>query len=201
LTNLKNKFKVIKKSTNGIGRAKKECFLGFKIKPEFYTFQQYINSNDKIEKFLYEKCERSPFYEISHINLYNEFEKFNKTLNTNYVYSSVEKIILENYFDVTFLRSKIGKVIDDKDERVYGWRGVILKEYKQDFNYKILPNKINSKIVKQVNVQGELIKIFNSQREAAAYLNITPGALNTSMKKHRLIKDKDDIQSYFNYDI
>jgi prophage antirepressor-like protein len=200
LTNLKTHFKVIKKSTNGIGRAKKECLQGFKIKPEFYTFKQYINSTNIIEQFLYEKCERAPFYEISHINLYNEFEKYSKILNKDYIWSSVEKEILDNYFDVTFLRSKIGAVVKGKDNRVYGWRGITLKESKQDFNYKILPNKINSKIVKQVNLQGELIKTFNSQREAAAYLKITPGALNTSMKKHKLIKDGNLI-CYFNYDI
>jgi phage anti-repressor protein len=201
LTNLKKEYKIIKMNTNGIGRAKKECFQGFKIKPEFYTFEHFLNSNNNIENFLYEKCDRSPFNELSHTNLYNEFEKFNKDLDKNYIFTSVEKEILDNYFDITFLRSKIGSVVKDKDNRVYGWRGVTLKECKQDFNYKILPNKLNSKIVQQINIKNELIRTFNSQREAALHLKMTPGGLNTAMKKHRLIKDSNDgIHYYFNYE-
>jgi phage anti-repressor protein len=202
LTNLKNKFNIIKMNTNGIGRAKKECFRGLKIKEEFYTFENFVNSNNKIENFLYNKCDRSPFYEISHLNLYNEFEKFQKKIDKDYMFTSVEKELLDNYFDITFLRSKIGSVVKDKDNRIYGWRGVTLKECKQDFNYKILPNKVNGKIVKQINIKGELIRTFNSQREAAIYLKMTPGGLNTAMKKHRLIKDSSDgINYYFNYDV
>ena len=202
LVNLKNEFKIIKMNTNGIGRAKKECFQGFKIKDEFYTFEHFLNSNNKIEKFLYEKCDRSPFNEISHTNLYYEFEKFNKDLDKNFVFSTIEKEILDNYFDIIFLRSKIGYVVEGKDRRVYGWRGVTLKECKQDFNYKILPNKLNSKIVKQINIKGELVKTFNSQREAALYLKMSPGGLNTAMKKHKLIKDTNDgVNYYFNYDL
>ena len=201
LTNLKKEYEIIKMNTNGIGRAKKECFQGFKIKAEFYTFEHFLNSNNKIENFLYDKCDRSPFNEINHVNLYNEFEKFNKDLDKNYTFTSVEKEILDNYFDITFLRSKIGSVVKDKDNRVYGWRGVTLKECKRDFNYKILPNKLNSKIVQQINIKNELIRTFNSQREAALYLKMTPGGLNTAMKKHRLIKDSNDgIDYYFNYE-
>jgi phage anti-repressor protein len=202
LINLKKQYEIIKMNTNGIGRAKKECFQGFKIKAEFYTFEHFLNSNNKIENFLYEKCDRLPFNEISHTNLYNEFEKFNKDLDKNYIFTSVEKEILDNYFDITFLRSKIGSVVKDKDNRVYGWRGVTLKEYKQDFNYKILPNRLNSKIVKQINIKGELVRTFNSQREAALYLKMSPGGLNTAMKKHKLIKDTNDgVNYYFNYDL
>ena len=159
--------------------------------------QYIINSNNKIEKFLYEKCERSPFYETVHTDLYNHFEKFNEN-----PWSSVEKELLDNYFDVTFLRCKIGTVVNSKDNRIYGWRGITLKECIKDFNYKILPNKVNSKKVKQINIQNELIATFNSQREAAVYLKITAGALNASMKKGKLVRDVNtNTDYYFNYDV
>ena len=208
LKELKSKFIIIKVNTNANFRCKKECFKGLGLKDnlkEFIFPDNIIQNKDDILNFLNNKCERNVFNDISHIDLYNEYIKYQKSINNTYEWTPLEKEILDNFFDIVFFRSKIGQVQKDVngiliDNRIYGWKGITLKELKQNYNYKILPNRLNSKKINQNDINNNIIQTFNSQRDAATYLKITPGALNTNMKKHTSIKDPiTNNDTYFNY--
>ena len=192
LEKLSKDFSIIKKNIDqNKTRSKKEHFVGFKLKKIMYKFKNNNDNDNIIENFLYEKCDKNPFYQINHTDIYIEYEKFTKN------FSSAEKEKLDNYLDVNFIRKKVGTVIDKKDNRIYGWAGLNLKTNK----IVVKKNTINAKKIKQINSTGTIIlNTFNTQKDAAKYLSISAGALSTNMKKGILINDPiSKEQTYFRF--
>jgi hypothetical protein len=72
-----------------------------------------------------------------------------------------------------------------------------LKSNIKNIDYRVLPNKLNSKKVLQYNLNNELIQTFNSQREVALYLKISSGAVNTNIKKNKLMIDPNTCLKYY----
>ena len=196
------RFTVVKNKLDNLCRTKKECFQGIKFKESLYNFENSLQEEYNLNIFLFEKCKKGPFYQIAHNELYYEYEKFNKELNAEYTFTTLEKTKLDNHFNITFLRSKVGTVVGKKDNRIYGWKGVSLTLNIKYTDYKVLPNKLNSKKVLQYSTDNVLLKTFNSQREVAMYLNMSTSAVNTNMKKCKLINDPNiNTKCYFKYDI
>jgi prophage antirepressor-like protein len=196
------KFTIIKHKLENMHRIKKECFQGLKFKNSIYNFNQNNEDNedneDRLDVFLFEKCKKGPFFQIAHNELYYEYEKYMIEIYPEYIFTTLEQTKLDNYCNITFLRTKVGTVVNKKDNRIYGWRGVSLKSNIKNIDYKVLPNKLNSKKVFQYNLENILIKTFDSQRDVAFHLKISPGAVNTNIKKNKLMIDPlTGLQYYF----
>jgi len=188
-----------------MARSKKKCFIGFKLKDQMYNFDlNFHQSVNKIENFLYDSCKKSPLLKISHNDLYLSFEKYNKQKDEKYIFTTVEKELLDNYFDCNFLRSKVGSVINKKDGRIYGWAGIGLKENKKEISYKIITKTTNknAKKVLQKDSDGNILNEFYSLTTAASYLKLHSATLSNHIKSKKMIKDDSkNLETYFTYSL
>jgi phage anti-repressor protein len=171
---LKTRFTSVKKKVTNAFIAKKDFFIGIKLKSEFYEF---INGDSIIEKFLFEKCKRSPNYQISKSELLGE-------LNSD---SDIIKNKILNYFDINFTRTRIGDVIDKKDLRQRGYLGVALKTSNNPENIpKVSKILGNPKKVYQIEVSTKkVLREFDSQIRAAEFMNVSASVMYYIMKTGR----------------
>lgn len=168
----KTRFTSIKKKLTNAFKSKKEFFVGIKIKSEFYEF---INGESIIEKFLFEKCKRSPNYQISKTELFDELKSE----------SDIIKNKILNYFDINFTRTRIGDVVNKKDLRQRGYLGVALKTNNNPENI-IKKMSGHPKKVYQIEVSTKkVIREFDSQTLAAEFMNVSPSVMYLIMKTGR----------------
>ena len=181
---LKPNFNTIKKKEINTYKPKKEFFIGIKLKSKFYEF---VNGDSIIENFLFEKCNRGPTLRITKKDLLDNFEDFEN--------SDIVKKNIINYFDIYFLRDKMGDTTPNKDLRQPGYLGVELKITVK----KIRKNKVNSKKVYQIQVSTKkVLREFESQRDAAKFMNVSPSLMYINIKTK---KQKDDCIFSFTKDI
>lgn len=154
--------------------SKKDFFVGIKVKSKFYEFE---NGESIVEKFLFEKCKRSPNYQISKSELLGE-------LNSD---SDIIKNKILNYFDINFTRTRIGDIIDKKDLRQRGYLGVALNTSNNPENIpKVSKILGNPKKVYQIEVSTKkVVREFDSQRLAAEFMNVSPAVMYVIMKTGR----------------
>ena len=176
---LKIRFTSIKKKLTNAFKSKKDFFVGLKIKSEFYEF---VNGESIIEKFLFEKCKRSPNYQITRNDLLDEL-KNNPSQDFN-LDSDVIKNKIINYFDINFTRIKIGNVTDKKDLRRFGYLGVALNTNNNPENIPEISKMLGNPVkVYQIEVSTKkVIREFDSQRLAAEFMNISPSLMYINMK-------------------
>ena len=163
-------------------------FRGILIKKSFYEFDKPDSNNKIIERFLYERCIKSPNYRISMQEVFTDFQEFYKNIKeTNNTVTHIMQEKIKNYLYVYFIRLRSGESNLEKDTRLNGWFGFTLKNKDNPehiLNYK--PK--NAKHVEQVNVStGDVFKTWSSLTDLAGYLKKSRTVTSQIVTRHEQI--------------
>jgi phage anti-repressor protein len=176
-------------------------FSGLKIKDSLFEFEKPYTDNCIIERFLYERCQRAPGYRATMQECFADFEKWYNGLDEDEsrCMQYVIKEKLKNYLDIKFIRLRKGDESNGVDNRLGGWLGFALKTNNIPEPIKNYKPKNAKKIVQKDVNTGEIIKQWNSVRDASDYIKKSTTTTSTLIRRHSQIYI-DNILSILEYD-
>jgi hypothetical protein len=201
---VKTKYNTIMKRHNPLISTSKltHHFNGLKLKESLFTFEKPEMTNFIIERFLYERCQRSPGYRETMQDCFIDFEKWYTGLDNNKsrCMQYVIKEKLKNYLDIQFIRLRKGDESNGLDHRLGGWVGFALKTNnipEPVKNYK--PKNAKKIIQKDVNT-NKIIREWSSVSDASEYIKKSTTTTSTLIKRHSSVYI-DNILSILEYGV